>query len=108
MPPIALPRRNTRNTREPTAAHPATAAAAAPPQKKPPATPHSPKATAKIFESSNRSFRLTRFQPGFEAETEAELSRIFQRPPRTYKEDLPFYPWLPLTPKVNFTLIYNG
>ncbi len=107
-PPITLPRRNPGNTRKPTGPHPAAAAAAAPPQKKPPPTPHSPKATAKIFESPNRNTRLTRFKPGFEEQTELELSRAFLRPPRTYQQDPPFYPWLPIEPKVNFTLIYNG
>lgn len=50
---------------------------------------------------------MRRFKPGFEEETEKELAIIFKRPPRTYVQDPPFYPWLPITPKVCFNLNYQ-
>ena len=98
-----LPRRNPGHQ----AAHPAAAAAAALPQKKHPHTPHSPEKITETTKSTNRNNRLTRFKPGFEEDTELELARIFKRPPRTYKEDPPFYPWLPITPKVCFNLNFK-
>jgi len=51
---------------------------------------------------------MTRFKPGFEEETEKQLAQAFSRPPRTFKEDPPFYPWLPICPIVHFNLNYKG
>ncbi len=51
---------------------------------------------------------MTEFKPGFERDTEEELARAFRRPPRKFKEDSPFYPWLPPAPiHVNFNLNYK-
>ncbi len=57
--------------------------------------------------TSNRTIRMTTFKPGFEQDTEEELARAFKRPVRKFKEDTPFYPWLPPTPIVNFNLNYK-
>jgi len=43
---------------------------------------------------------MTPFKPGFEWDTELEIAIAFHRYPRKFKEDPPFYPWLPVTPKV--------
>jgi len=51
---------------------------------------------------------MTRFKPGFEEETERECAAAFKRPPRTFKEDTPFYPWLPPMPKIQFKLNFKG
>ncbi len=58
--------------------------------------------------TTNRDVRITRFNPGFEQQTEYELACAFNRPMRTYKEDSPYYPWLPIEPKVNFHLNFTG
>ncbi len=50
---------------------------------------------------------MTEFKEGFEKDTEQELAYAFLRPARKYKEDTPFYPWLPIAPKVCFNLNYN-
>lgn len=51
---------------------------------------------------------MTPFKAGFEIETEHQLAYAFSRPPRMFKEDTPFYPWLPkYTPLVNFHLNYH-
>lgn len=51
---------------------------------------------------------MTLFAPGFEQETEQELAAAFKRPVRKFKEDSPFYPWLPNpVPRVNFHLNYK-
>ena len=51
---------------------------------------------------------MTPFKKGFEMDTEKQLAQAFSRPPRMFKEDPPFYPWLPrLTPLVNFHLNYK-
>ncbi len=93
---------------KPLPAHPTTAAAAAVNQA-PLAPANSPtKEKAKNDSTPNRNVRLTRIKPGFELETEMQLCRIFHRPPRTYHEDLPFYPWLPPAPTVIFNLNYKG
>lgn len=47
-----------------------------------------------------------RFTPE-EFEVELQLSKIFKRPPRTYVDDPPFYPWLVPEPVVNFQLNYK-
>ncbi len=52
---------------------------------------------------------LTRFKPGFERDTEDQLAQAFKRPSRLFKEDTPFYPWLPQpVPLVNFHLKFKG
>ena len=108
MPPVT-PRRRfiARANRQLPATHPATAPAPAKAQAKHHPTPHEPEEKTKTSSNANR-IRLTRFKPGFEEDTEKELARIFCRPPRTYKEDPPFYPWVPITPIVNFHLNYKG
>jgi len=50
---------------------------------------------------------MTEFKPGFERETEEQLAQAFKRPVRKFKEDPPFYPWLPITPIVYFNLNYK-
>jgi len=51
---------------------------------------------------------MTPFKKGFEMETEQQVAHAFSRPPRMFKEDPPFYPWLPkFTPLVNFHLNYK-
>lgn len=51
---------------------------------------------------------MTPFKKGFEIETEKELAQAFSRPPRMFKEDTPFYPWLPRpVPLVNFHLNFK-
>ncbi len=47
-----------------------------------------------------------RFTPP-EYETELQLCKWLNRPPRTYIHDTPFYPWLPPAPKVIFDLNYK-
>ncbi len=42
-----------------------------------------------------------------ELETEYMLASIFRRPPRTYKDDKPFYPYCVPEPMVNFNLNYQ-
>nr|UHS18359.1 MAG: hypothetical protein [Gammatorquevirus sp.] len=101
-----MPRRNG----GPTQAHPAAAAAAVQAQKKPPQAPHTPEKNTESITTSNRPFgiKLTRFKPGFEWDTECELAQAFRRPPRLFKEDTPFYPWLPKPePLVNFHLNFK-
>lgn len=50
--------------------------------------------------------RNRRFTPK-EFEDELETAKAFHRPPRTFKDDPPFYPFFPLTPLVNFDLKYQ-
>nr|UHS18235.1 MAG: hypothetical protein [Gammatorquevirus sp.] len=98
-----LPRNPANNTR----AHPAAAAAAAT-QTQHPQAPHRFETTTKTSTTSNRPTILTRFKEGFERETENELANAFSRPPRLFKEDTPFYPWLPqIVPRVNFHLNFK-
>jgi len=47
------------------------------------------------------------FKPGFEQETEEQLAQAFKRPVRKFKDDPPFYPWLPIEPRVNFALNFK-
>jgi len=51
---------------------------------------------------------MTEFKPGFEQETEKQLAEAFKRPIRKFKEDPPFYPWLPPAPLVQFNLNFKG
>nr|UHS18250.1 MAG: hypothetical protein [Gammatorquevirus sp.] len=108
MSPLTLRRaflpRNTRNT---PAVHPPAAKAAARAQAQHPPAPNSPKEGPNLYGTPNRPFRVEPFKPGFEWETECECAKAFCRPPRHYKNDPPFYPWLPLTPLVNFNLNYK-
>lgn len=56
--------------------------------------------------TKNKKTKIT----GYNAICEQELAAIFDRPPRTYLEDIPYYPWLPpapKAPKVNFDLGYK-
>ena len=104
-----LPRR--RDGPEPHPAHPAAKAAAAAAQAQPPDFNKRHQSKTETFTTSNRCTRitLTRFKPGFEQDTEKEMATIFKRPIRTYKEDPPFYPWLPSpVPLVNFHLNFKG
>ncbi len=89
--------------------HPAAAAAAKAAQATAPHTHQGPERKTECFATSNRSnlVVLTRFKKGFEEDTEKEVAAAFHRPPRTYKEDTPFYPWLPPAPKVNFKLNFK-
>lgn len=41
-----------------------------------------------------------------EREDDLFLAKIFKRPPKDYLFDLPFYPYVPPTPKANFNLNY--
>ncbi len=69
---------------------------------------HETKTKTETNSNANR-IKLTLFKPGFELETETELAKAFKRPIRKFKEDTPFYPWLPsITPLVNFHLNYKG
>lgn len=89
--------------------HPAAARAAAANQVQPLAPHLRPEIQTKNTATQHRATKLTRFKQGFEWETELQLSRAFQRPPRLFKEDTPFYPWLPkFTPLVNFHLNFKG
>ncbi len=99
----------TRNENTP-AAHPAAAAAARPAQVQHPQTPNGLKRQTENATTTNRNVRitLTRFKEGFERETENQLAQAFSRPSRLFKEDTPFYPWLPQpVPLVNFHLNYK-
>ena len=42
-----------------------------------------------------------------ELETEIQLCKWMHRPPRTFFDDKPFYPWLVPEPRVNFKLNYQ-
>ncbi len=89
---------------KPRAAHPPPAKAAAEAQA--PHLNHTNRAEnqATATTTTHRSPRLTTFKPGFEQETEEQLAAAFKRPVRKFKEDFPFYPWLPPQPIVNFYL----
>ncbi|BAF76078.1 hypothetical protein [Torque teno midi virus 6] len=88
----------------PTAAAPAAAVH----QAEPPNINCRPESKTEKSSAPNRVPRLTRFKPGFERETENELAQAFKRPPRMFKEDAAFYPWLPrFTPLVNFHLNFK-
>ncbi len=108
MSPLALRRKYLpRNPRNNTAAHQPAAAAAAPAQKKPPQALQPPETWPAMFAAPTRHPRIRKFKPGFETDTEREMAIAFCRPPRTYFTDLPFYPWLPVTPVVQFNLNYK-
>ncbi len=92
----------------PLPAPPAAAAATAVSQIPPTPTNSPTKKETKNVTTTNRSVKLTLFKPGFEQETEEQLAQAFKRPVRKFKEDLPFYPWLPpITPLVNFKLNFK-
>ena len=94
--------------RRPLPAHQATKAAAAAAQAQPPHSPERFKIKAERSSTASGSIKLERFKPGFEYDTERELSIVFCRPQRTYKQDPPYYPWLPPEPYVNFHLNFKG
>ncbi len=88
--------------------HPVPAAAAAAAPQRPHRHHPRPKEQTENSTTTNRH-KLTPFKPGFETETEHQLAYAFSRPPRLFKEDPPFYPWLPrFTPIVNFHLNFKG
>lgn len=60
-----------------------------------------------MFAATNRIPRVEKFKPGFEWDTEVECAKAFCRPPRTYKTDTPFYPWVVPAPKVIFNLNFK-
>ncbi len=94
--------------RRPLQAHQSAAPTAAAAQAQP-HNPHSrPQIKTKECTTTTRPTVLTRFKPGFEQQTEYELACAFCRPMRTYKEDLPYYPYLVPEPQVNFHLNYKG
>nr|UHS18273.1 MAG: hypothetical protein [Gammatorquevirus sp.] len=101
-----IPTRGRKNTRS---THPAAAAAAGATQVQHPPALNRPERKTETTTTTHRNVTLTRFKIGFEQDTEREMSIAFCRPPRTYKEDPPFYPWLPkLEPLVNFHLNFKG
>ncbi len=92
----------------PPKAHRVPAAAAAQAQERPHQHHLRPQKQTENSTTANRN-KLTRFKSGFEWETECELAQAFRRPPRLFKEDTPFYPWLPkCVPLVNFHLNFKG
>nr|UHS18434.1 MAG: hypothetical protein [Gammatorquevirus sp.] len=110
MSPLTLRRKYLPRNTEPRhpAAHPAAARKAAAAQVEHPQSPLRHERTTESTQTTNRLPKLTRFKEGFERETENQLSSAFSRPPRLFKEDKPFYPWLPQpTPIVNFHLNYK-
>nr|BAF76086.1 hypothetical protein [Torque teno midi virus] len=100
-----LPRRG--DTRKPTQPHQAAARAAKTAQAQPPNFDNRHERETASTTTSDRHFRVKPFVTQFEIETERELSKIFKRPPRTYQNDPPFYPWLPPEPRVNFNLNFK-
>nr|UHS18406.1 MAG: hypothetical protein [Gammatorquevirus sp.] len=91
----------------PPQAHPAPATAAEAAQERPHRHHLRPEKQTENSTTSNRP-KLTPFKPGFETETEQQLAQAFKRPPRLFKEDTPFYPWLPRpVPLVNFHLNFK-
>lgn len=59
-----------------------------------------------VTEKCKKNRRFTKS----EWETEMEICRWLRRPPRTYVNDSPFYPWLPpepKVPKINFDLMFK-
>ena len=96
------------NRPRPPAAHTQAAAAAKAHQAQPPQNNKQPTAKANDASASNRNVSLTRFKPGHDWETECQVAHAFKRPPRLFKEDKPFYPWLPrFEPLVNFHLNFK-
>lgn len=60
-----------------------------------------------LFPTDKPKNRLLNAQ---ERETDLWLAKIFKRPCTYYTQDVPYYPWLPPTPKVpkvNFDLNYT-
>lgn len=110
MSPLALRRKYLPRCppRQPPTPHPTAAAATAADQAQPPQAHSRLKIKTESTTNANRHATLTRFAPGFERDTENEVALAFSRPPRLFKEDSPFYPWLPRpTPIVNFHLNYK-
>ncbi len=88
------------------AAHQVPKAQAETAQAQPPQANKKYKGDTESTATSNRHdlIKLTKFKKGFEEDTERELAQAFNRPPRTYKEDTPFYPWTSYLPKSMFLL----
>ncbi|BAF76122.1 hypothetical protein [Torque teno midi virus 13] len=100
-----LPRRNRGRSPQ---AHTAAAPAAAGAQVEHPQGNIRNKTITKSPKATNRLPKLTPFKPGFERDTEEEMAKAFFRPARLFKEDPPFYPWLPRpVPLVNFHLNFK-
>ncbi len=98
-----LPRRE----RRPQSPHLQAVPQAAAAQAKPLQAPHKAEEKPNTPTNANR-YALRRFAPGHEWETEVQVAKAFNRPPRHFKDDPPFYPWLPRpTPIVNFHLNYK-
>ncbi len=97
--------RTTRNT-GPQTPHQAAAAAARSAQVQHPQAPLRAEGKTDSTTTTNRHVSI-RFNPGHDWETEVQVAAAFHRPPRTYKTDPPFYPWLPPEPYVNFHLNYK-
>ncbi len=96
-----------RNPRPP-AAHQPAATATARHQAQHLQTPPRSQTATEPTTTSHRTPKLTRFKKGFEWDTEIQLAQAFNRPPRLFKEDTPFYPWLPRPePLVNFHLNFK-
>ena len=96
------------NGGKPTPPHPTAAQATAANQAQPPPPHLRPKSQTENHTTQHRLTKLTRFNPGHDWETEVQVAAAFKRPPRLFKEDKPFYPWLPkLEPLVNFHLNYK-
>ena len=113
MSPLTLRRRympRTGKGARPPQAHPQAAAAAAETQVQHVQAPPRSQRKTENTATSHRTTRikLTPFKKGFEMETEHEVAKAFCRPPRHFKEDPPFYPWLPCVPKVQFKLNFKG
>ncbi len=62
------------------------------------------KINIKLFPETDN--KPKRFTPQ-EYETELEICKWLKRPPRYFKTDTPFYPWVVPEPKVNFMLNYK-
>lgn len=61
------------------------------------------KVKVKLFPEKRKNRRLT----PYEMQDELFIAKWLHRPPRTYFDDTPFYPWLPPEPVVNFKLNYT-
>lgn len=61
------------------------------------------KIKVQLFPEKRKNRRLT----PYEMQDELFIAKWLKRPPRTYFDDRPFYPWLPPEPMVNFKLNYT-
>lgn len=100
-----------KNTTRPPQAHQPTTAAAATAQTQPPNTNQKLKSKTKKPTTTNKNIKitLTKFKNGFKKNTKNKITQTFNRPPKLFKKNTPFYPWLPkLTPLINFHLNFKG